>query len=95
MSRAYRIILIFSIVIQLSLFFIVVAVALWIDQIYNGDIGKLTTRAEAFRGIDMYVQVRPCDSVPLMSLQYDPGLGVTMAHYGMFLSADISDAVDS
>ena len=55
MSRAYRIILVFSIVIQLSAFFIVAAVALWIDQIYNGDIARLTTRATAFRAIDMCV----------------------------------------
>lgn len=54
MSRAYRSILIFSIVLQLSLFFVVVVVALWLDQIYNGDIGKLTTKSEVFRGIDMY-----------------------------------------
>lgn len=58
-SRAYRIILIFSIVIQLSLFFIIVAVSLWIDQIYNGDIARLTTKSEIFRGIDMFVQVVP------------------------------------
>ncbi|KAI0095272.1 hypothetical protein BDY19DRAFT_878706, partial [Irpex rosettiformis] len=50
-SRAYRIILIFSITIQLSVFFVVVSVALWIDQVYNGDIGHLTKRAEMFKGI--------------------------------------------
>lgn len=53
MSRAYRIILVFSIVIQLSAFFIIAAVALWIDQIYNGDIARLTTRSKAFRAIDL------------------------------------------
>ena len=56
MSRAYRIILVFSIVIQLSAFFIVAAVALWIDQIYNGDIARLTTSGTAFRAVDMYVK---------------------------------------
>lgn len=50
-SRAYRIILIFSITIQLSVFFVVVSVALWIDQVYNGDIGHLTQRAAMFKGI--------------------------------------------
>ncbi|KAI0803144.1 hypothetical protein BC629DRAFT_1591233 [Irpex lacteus] len=50
-SRAYRIILIFSITIQLSVFFVVVSVALWIDQVYNGDIGHLTNRAAMFKGI--------------------------------------------
>ncbi|EKM60811.1 uncharacterized protein PHACADRAFT_246971 [Phanerochaete carnosa HHB-10118-sp] len=55
MSRAYRIILVFSIVIQLSAFFIVATVSLWIDQIYNGDIARLTTESKTFRAIDMYV----------------------------------------
>lgn len=55
MSRAYRIILIFSIVIQLSVFFIVVAVALWVDQVFNGDIGHLTKRATMFKAITFSV----------------------------------------
>ncbi|KAI0706048.1 hypothetical protein BC835DRAFT_1311871 [Cytidiella melzeri] len=50
-SRAYRIILIFSIVIQLSVFFVVVSVALWVDQVYNGDIARLTTRVAMFKGV--------------------------------------------
>ena len=50
-SRAYRIILIFSICIQLSVFFVVVSCALWIDQVYNGDIGHLTNRAGMFKGV--------------------------------------------
>ena len=53
MSRAYRIILVLSIVIQLSAFFIVVAVALWIDQVYNGEIARLTERGTAFRAVTM------------------------------------------
>ncbi|EGO28413.1 hypothetical protein SERLADRAFT_413323 [Serpula lacrymans var. lacrymans S7.9] len=42
-SRVYKIVLTLSIVIQLSLFFMVVSVALWIDQLWNGSIGKLAT----------------------------------------------------
>lgn len=57
MSRAYRIILVFSIVIQLSAFFIVAAVALWIDQIYNGDIARLTTESKTFRAIDITILI--------------------------------------
>ncbi|KAI0343999.1 hypothetical protein BDW22DRAFT_1392179 [Trametopsis cervina] len=57
MSHAYRIILIFSIVIQLSAFFVVVAVALWVDQIYNGDIGHLTHEAPVFKGTAVAVLV--------------------------------------
>lgn len=53
MSRAYRSILIFSIVIQLSVFFVVVTVALWVDQIWHGDIASLTSRATAFKAVDM------------------------------------------
>ncbi|KAH7915129.1 hypothetical protein BJ138DRAFT_201706 [Hygrophoropsis aurantiaca] len=42
-SRVYKLVLLLSIVIQLSLFFMVVAVALWIDQLWNGAIGHLAT----------------------------------------------------
>ena len=52
-SRAYRIILVFSIVIQLSVFFIVAAVGLWIDQIYNGEIARLTRTATLFKAVTM------------------------------------------
>ena len=52
-SRAYRIILVFSIVIQLSVFFIVTAVGLWIDQIYNGEIARLTQTATLFKAVTM------------------------------------------
>ena len=55
MRHAYRIVLIFSIVIQLSAFFIVVAVALWIDQVYNGEIARLTKLSVAFRASMMSV----------------------------------------
>ena len=41
-NRVYNVVLVQSIVIQLSLFFIVVSGGLWLDQIYNGAIGKLS-----------------------------------------------------
>lgn len=59
MSKAYRFILIFSIVIQLSIFFIVVSVALWVDQVYNGDIARYTTRAREFKAVTMWVYINP------------------------------------
>ncbi|KIJ68694.1 hypothetical protein HYDPIDRAFT_24949 [Hydnomerulius pinastri MD-312] len=42
-SRIYKIVLTLSIVIQLSLFFIVASIALWLDQLWNGAIGHLAT----------------------------------------------------
>lgn len=42
-SRIYKIVLTLSIVIQLSLFFIVTSIALWLDQLWNGAIGHLAT----------------------------------------------------
>lgn len=98
-SRAYRIILIFSIVIQLSLFFIVVAVSLWIDQIYNGDIAKLTTRSEVFRGIDMYVQLCPsvfsltdfrCSTILIVVL---PWLSMARLFIDLSLPTNSTDAI--
>ena len=40
-----------SIAIQLSLFFIVASIGLWIDQLYNGDIGKLASAASIYKGV--------------------------------------------
>lgn len=40
-SRVYKIVLTLSIVIQISLFFIVTSIALWLDQLWNGAIGHL------------------------------------------------------
>lgn len=40
-SRTYKIVLILSIVIQLSSFFILTSIALWLDQLWNGAIGHL------------------------------------------------------
>ncbi|OAX44903.1 hypothetical protein K503DRAFT_807793 [Rhizopogon vinicolor AM-OR11-026] len=42
-SRVYKLVLVLSIVIQLSLFFMVIAISLWLDQLCNGNIGRLET----------------------------------------------------
>jgi len=42
-SRVYKLVLVLSIVIQLSLFFMVIAISLWLDQLFNGNIGRLAT----------------------------------------------------
>ena len=39
-NRVYKVVLSLSIVIQLALFFVVVSMALWIDQLCNGFIAK-------------------------------------------------------
>lgn len=40
-SRVYKLVLMLSIVLQMSLFFMVVAISLWLDQLCNGAIGRL------------------------------------------------------
>lgn len=42
-NRQYRVVLFLSIAIQLGLFFIVASIGLWIDQLYNGAIARLTS----------------------------------------------------
>jgi len=48
-NRIYQLVLILSIVIQLALFFMVVAVALWIDQLWHGNIAKLAREALVYK----------------------------------------------
>ncbi|KAJ3559602.1 hypothetical protein NM688_g244 [Phlebia brevispora] len=57
MSRAYRSVLMLSIAIQLSAFFIVVTVSLWIDQVFNGEVARLTTRSTTFKAITISILV--------------------------------------
>ena len=47
-NRVYKLVLILSIVIQLSLFFILASIGLWIDSLYNGAIGQLSTDRKLF-----------------------------------------------
>jgi hypothetical protein len=46
-NRIYKLVLVLSTVIQLTLFFVVGTAALWIDQLYNGAIGVLTTQGSS------------------------------------------------
>ncbi|KAJ3486147.1 hypothetical protein NLI96_g4437 [Meripilus lineatus] len=50
-NRVYNVVLVQSIVIQLSLFFIVISGALWIDQILNAAIGRLSTNVAMHKGV--------------------------------------------
>jgi len=50
-NRVYMLVLSLSIAIQLSLFFIVVSIALWIDQLYNGAIGRMATKGSVYKGV--------------------------------------------
>ncbi|KAI9462320.1 hypothetical protein BJY52DRAFT_1203155 [Lactarius psammicola] len=47
-NKIYKLILTLSIVIQLSLFFVVSAVALWLDQLYNGAIAVMATQSKVY-----------------------------------------------
>ncbi|RPD63261.1 hypothetical protein L227DRAFT_522304 [Lentinus tigrinus ALCF2SS1-6] len=50
-NRVYNMVLMFSIAIQLSLFFVGTSAALWIDQVYNGNIGRLTQQPHVFKAV--------------------------------------------
>lgn len=41
----------FSIAIQLALFFVGASAAIWVDQVYNGNIGRLTMRPTFFKAV--------------------------------------------
>ena len=56
-NRIYKLVLCLSIAIQLALFFILVSMALWIDQLYNGAIGHLATNSTLFKVIMIVVLV--------------------------------------
>ncbi|CAL1696291.1 unnamed protein product [Somion occarium] len=59
--RIYNAVLVLSIIIQLSAFFIVVSGGLWLDQVINGNIAKLTTNAAGFKAVVIIViLVRLC-----------------------------------
>ena len=47
----------FSIGIQLALFFVAASAALWIDQVYNGNIGRLTKGPTFFKAVMITVLV--------------------------------------
>lgn len=49
MHRIYKTMLFLSITLQLSLFFMVVTTALWIDQLYNGSIGRLAKKRSLYK----------------------------------------------
>lgn len=50
-NRQYTAVLVLSIAIQISLFFIVVAVSLWLDQLYHGAIGRLASHRAAYKAM--------------------------------------------
>ncbi|KAI5123715.1 hypothetical protein M0805_000309 [Coniferiporia weirii] len=50
-NRVYKLVLTLSIAIQLSLFFIVASIGLWIDSLYNGAVGHLSSQPELYKGV--------------------------------------------
>jgi len=48
-NRMYKLVLTLSIVIQLSLFFVVAAVIIWLDQLYNGAIAVMSPRSNLYQ----------------------------------------------
>ncbi|KAI0032489.1 hypothetical protein K488DRAFT_12331, partial [Vararia minispora EC-137] len=50
-NHVYKLVLTLSVAIQLSLFFVVVSIALWLDQICNGAIGRLATAHKVYEGL--------------------------------------------
>jgi len=56
-SKAYKMVLTFSVALQLSLFFIVVSMALWIDQLMNGAIGVFAILSNVYTGVYITVLI--------------------------------------
>lgn len=56
-NRVYKLVLILSIAIQLSLFFMVATVGLWIDQLWNGQIAHLAERAYVYKPVFIVVLI--------------------------------------
>ncbi|KAL5535245.1 hypothetical protein ACEPAF_3339 [Sanghuangporus sanghuang] len=56
-NRVYKLVLTLSIAIQLSLFFIVVSIALWLDSLCNGVVGRLSKNPTLFKGLTVAVIV--------------------------------------
>ena len=61
-NRVYKLVLSLSIAIQLSLFFIFSAMALWVDQLYHAPIGRLSAHLAISRaGFIIVVCVSGCN----------------------------------
>ncbi|KAH9853099.1 hypothetical protein C2E23DRAFT_823292 [Lenzites betulinus] len=56
-NRVYNLVLMLSISIQLALFFVGASAALWVDQVYNGNIGRLTMKPTFFKAVMIIVLV--------------------------------------
>lgn len=56
-NRMYKLVLTLSIVIQLSFFFVVLAVALWLDQLSHGAIAVMATQSAVYQAFLMVVVV--------------------------------------
>lgn len=56
-NRIYKLVLTLSVVIQLSLFFVVSAVALWLDQLTHGAIAVMATQSAVYQAFLMVVVV--------------------------------------
>ncbi|KZT06306.1 uncharacterized protein LAESUDRAFT_737029 [Laetiporus sulphureus 93-53] len=56
-NRLYNIVLLLSISIQVALFFIALMAGLWLDQLINGYIGRLTKDPAPFKAVDIIVLI--------------------------------------
>jgi len=54
-NRIYKLVLTLSIVIQLSFFFVVAAVVLWLDQLINGAIGTMATQSNVYEAVLVFI----------------------------------------
>lgn len=72
-NRVYKLVLCMSIILQLSLFFIVTSMALWIDQLYNGFVGVFARHGNIYRITDLVtflVSAKIQDSLYLVLTAY-------------------------
>jgi hypothetical protein len=75
-NRIYKIVLTLSITIQLSLFFMIVTVSLWIDQLMNSSIGDQATFTTLYKATSFVtLAVSICPILRRCLLNWSLGLG--------------------
>jgi hypothetical protein len=66
--RQYTAVLVLSVIIQLALFFIACSVGLWIDQLANGSISRLSRNSGLYKSVLHTLPVPPLPQVLVFPL---------------------------
>lgn len=52
-NRLYKVVLVFSVLLQLSLFFIAITVGVWVDQLFNGPAKYLANHRTIYEAVSI------------------------------------------